>query len=93
MSKLNNGKDYSETIGKFEHKLYKNMLHVLTQLDEWLPPYDSCSKLAAERLRKRIEQTKLDLVWEVRYSVHTPLGKRLLQLASKALQHAGWYTI
>ena len=42
---------------------------------------------------KRLEQTKLGLVWLARISVHTPLGERLLQLASKALQHAGWFTI
>ena len=66
------------------------MLHVLIRFTNDCPPYDSCSKLAAERLRKRIEQTKLDLVWEVRYSVHTPLGKRLLQLTSNILQLAGW---
>ena len=41
----------------------------------------------------RYEKTKQGLVWLSRISVHTPLGERLLQLASKAFQHAGWFTI
>ena len=66
---------------------------VSIQSKKWLPPHDNYRKLAARSLRKRIELTKQGLVWDVRYSVHTPLGERLLQLASKAPQHAGWFTI
>ena len=33
---------------KFYYKFHKDILHVLILLHEWLPPYDSCSELAAE---------------------------------------------
>ena len=39
---------HSEIIGNFEHILYKTMLHVFTQTNEWLHPHDSCLKLAAD---------------------------------------------
>ena len=48
-------------------------------------PLRQLIEAGCRRLTKRIEQTKLDLVWEVRYSVHTPLGERLLQLAYESI--------
>ena len=80
---------HSEIIGKFEHILYKTMLHVFTQTNEWLPPYDQLLEAGCRRLKIRLEKTKLGLVWLARDSVHTPLGKRLLQLTSNAFQHSG----
>ena len=38
----------------------------------------------------RFEQTKQGFVWLVTNSVHTPLGKRLLQLTLNTFQLAGW---
>ena len=53
-------------------------------------PYDSCTKLAEEVSEK--ELSKPNYIWYgQRYSQYTPLWeKRLLQLASNTLQHAGW---
>ena len=48
LGKLNNQLIHSEILRKFEHKLHKNMLHVFTQINEWLPPNNSCLKLAAD---------------------------------------------
>ena len=46
--KLNNSNNTLWNNGNFKHKLNKTILHVFTQIDEWLPPYDSCLKLAAD---------------------------------------------
>ena len=48
-------------MGKFDHKLDKSMLQVSIQIHEWLPPYNSCLKLAAEVQEK--DSNKPNEVW------------------------------
>ena len=58
------------------------MLHVLIQLLKYLSSYDSGHKLAAVHQEKRLDQTKLALVWLTRISVHArprPLAGLLVE--------------
>ena len=51
------------------------MLHVSTQIHKWLPPYDSCAKLAEEVSEK--ELSKPNYIWYgQRYSQYTPLWEK-----------------
>ena len=68
------------------------MCHVFILVNEWLPPLRQLIEAGGRSLGIRYEKTKQGLVWLSRISVHTPLGERLLQLTSKAFQHAGWFT-
>ena len=80
MSKLNNRKDHSEIINSLEHKLHKNILHVLIQLTNDCPLTNSCSKLAEEVSEK--ELSKPNFIWYgQRYSQYRTSNKQFISKA------------
>ena len=61
LGKLNNWTNTLWNNATLKHNLYKNILLKFIQIHEWLPPYDSCLKLAAEVQEK--DSNKPNEVW------------------------------
>ena len=89
LGKLNNRQDSSETIESFTTKFTRTSCTCSQKFINGCP-LQQLFGAGSRSLGISFEQTKQGLVWEVRNSVHTPLGKRLLQLTSNILQLAGW---
>ena len=81
--------DHSEISRSLSTNFTKHVTRVHT-IELMVAPSRQLYEAGWRSLRKRIEQTKLHLVWVAIFSVHTPLGERLLQLTSNTFQHAGW---
>ena len=74
LGKLNNWEDSSETIESFTTKFTRTSCTCSYNLTNGCP-LTTAVRSWRQKSRNKIRTTKRGLVWEVRNSVHTPLGK------------------